>query len=822
MGLLLLSLAACGAAPTSETGTESAAAPGAPGNSAPSIQGIPATQVAASTAYQFQPVASDADGDALTFEIAGKPGWATFEPSTGRISGSPTLSDVGISSTVSISVTDGKARASLAPFTITVLGNPGTPVANRAPTITGTPPSSASAGVLYVFQPSASDADGDSLAFSIQNSPSWATFNTLTGRLSGTPGTTNAGTSGNIVITVSDGKTTTSLSPFSIAVSVVATMPGPAPTPTPSPTQPPASTAYPGYTYSLPTTRPFISLDNYGGISRTSAAYLRLKDQVDDAVTVTNGISPTATYDQLVTALNSGHYGYSAADSVLMFRLSADPKYILQAIRMVDLFVTSENSKIAAGTMPAIGGDSYLEVGPLMEALALTFDYGYERLSPSQRAAWTAYADQAIFNVWNPASARWGNVSRPWSGWSVNDPGNNYFYSFLKATQLWVLASRNSTWMSFLQTQKYTQLVPFFSVLTGGGSREGTGYGTALGSLFENYAYWKSSTGEDLASYSSHARDTIDYWIHATVPTLDYYAPIGDQARSSMPLMFDYQRKLVELAVSLYPATDQGRRGTWWLNRIKVTDGGSGSLSGRMRYNYNFRYDLLPAASTELSPASLAYDTPGVGAFFARSDWSTSASWLQTNVGYYDQSHAHQDQGSFSFFKGTWLAVTSNIYSRSGINQGVDSHNVIRFMAGGSAIAQNESISSKTYTDDGTVLRISASLTPAYSRSASQVSSWLRDFTYDRSQHSLRVADRCAVASGVTPVWQLHVPVLPVRQPDGSYMAGNLRIAPVIPAIPTVTVVDMRAYSSEFEGGYRLELRDPSGGCVFTVDLRAQ
>ncbi len=59
------------------------------------------------------------------------------------------------------------------------LGNPGRP---RSPRIRRT-----------VFTPSANDADGDTLTFTISNRPSWATFNGTTGRLSGTPGASHVG-----------------------------------------------------------------------------------------------------------------------------------------------------------------------------------------------------------------------------------------------------------------------------------------------------------------------------------------------------------------------------------------------------------------------------------------------------------------------------------------------------------------------------------------------------------------------------------------------------------------------------------------------------
>src|SRR4030095_8856881 len=94
---------------------------------------------------------------------------------------------------------------------------------NHAPTISGTPTASVNASAPYTFAPPAPDADGDTLAFIVQNKPAWAAFNTTTGRLSGTPAAADVGTYSNISITVSDGKTSTALSAFAIAVTTVAT-----------------------------------------------------------------------------------------------------------------------------------------------------------------------------------------------------------------------------------------------------------------------------------------------------------------------------------------------------------------------------------------------------------------------------------------------------------------------------------------------------------------------------------------------------------------------------------------------------------------------
>jgi len=87
---------------------------------------------------------------------------------------------------------------------------------NQVPVISGSPVSTLEADGQYSFTPTASDADsGDSLSFSIQNKPAWASFNSATGALTGTASNGNAT---NIIISVSDGTATASLSAFSINV----------------------------------------------------------------------------------------------------------------------------------------------------------------------------------------------------------------------------------------------------------------------------------------------------------------------------------------------------------------------------------------------------------------------------------------------------------------------------------------------------------------------------------------------------------------------------------------------------------------------------
>src|SRR6185295_11052323 len=108
---------------------------------------------------------------------------------------------------------DGTLSAALPAFALQVQAAP-----NRAPTIAGAPGTSAMVGTAYSFQPSASDADNDTLTYSIANKPAWATFSSTTGRLTGTPASANVGTTSGIAISVSDGKVSAALAPFAIQV----------------------------------------------------------------------------------------------------------------------------------------------------------------------------------------------------------------------------------------------------------------------------------------------------------------------------------------------------------------------------------------------------------------------------------------------------------------------------------------------------------------------------------------------------------------------------------------------------------------------------
>jgi len=190
-------------------------------NDAPVISGTPATSVNQDAAYSFTPTASDIDvNDVLTFSISNKPSWASFNTTTGALTGTPTRADVGTTNGIVISVSDGSLSASLSAFNLIVES------VNYPPTITGSPVTTVKPGEMYSFQPSAGDIDGDQLTFSIANKPAWANFNPATGALTGAPLRNHEGLYSNIVISVSDGTASVSLPAFTLRVEAAPTITG--------------------------------------------------------------------------------------------------------------------------------------------------------------------------------------------------------------------------------------------------------------------------------------------------------------------------------------------------------------------------------------------------------------------------------------------------------------------------------------------------------------------------------------------------------------------------------------------------------------------
>ena len=172
-----------------------------PGNDAPVITNPGDQTNTVGDAVSLTIVATDGDGDSLTFSAAGLPTGLSIDNATGEISG--TASTAG-SYSVTVSVDDGTESRS-ASFVWDVVEP------NVAPMVTNPGAQSNNEGDSVSVTISATDGNGDALTYSATGLPSGLSINSNTGEISGVLNYETAG-SYTVTVDVNDGTVTSSVS----------------------------------------------------------------------------------------------------------------------------------------------------------------------------------------------------------------------------------------------------------------------------------------------------------------------------------------------------------------------------------------------------------------------------------------------------------------------------------------------------------------------------------------------------------------------------------------------------------------------------------
>lgn len=539
-------------------------------------------------------------------------------------------------------------------------------------------------------------------------------------------------------------------------------------------------------------------------VDQTGPAFLRFKFYVD-------------------TALSSGGttFALRPIDQTYMFKITGSIMYAQAAIAEVDAIVTAA---AAAGAHPDVASDSYLGAGENIGAVAITYAWANSMLSPTQKTRWKAYVDQCLFNIWNAAIAQWNGLPAPWSNWSTDNPYNNYYYSFIQATMWGALAFDSQaivhdgkTALEYLRTDRLPRLTNAYALIPHGGSYEGTGYGASHLRLFELYQVWHDSNQGDITN--PHMTNSGEFWVYGTMPTMDRFVPIGDQSRISEPWWYDYHRTLV-MEVFHQTTSAQVRNDIGFL--LANLKNGDGTPYDEQQNTYNFRYDMLPHPAGN-APFDLAFFAPEIGFFSTRTDWGRDACALFGLFGRYSESHAHHEQAGFTFFcKGLWLSVPANVWSHSGVHQDEAGKSIVRFFRGTTEIMQKfdetKRVNVTTWAPQANGnLRVVGDVSPIY---ADAGVSWVRIF--DDITGSVTISDSMTLGTGVTSVWQLQVPVLPVIA-GNVVTAGRLRMTVLAPLTPQITTVNMHNLDADYPdtGVYCIQVRGPVGTTSYQVKLDA-
>jgi hypothetical protein len=545
----------------------------------------------------------------------------------------------------------------------------------------------------------------------------------------------------------------------------------------------------------------------------------RLKNQLDTSPV-------TADFKNMVSQQMAGQneYGFQGYFAAYLYLLTGDARYATYAVSFMDAKVAAEEQLISQNMEANVAFDSYLLIGEQIGDLALVYDWCFDHLTDAQKRRWLAYANQAVWNVWNPTKAKWGNTTYSWSGWSIDNPGNNYFSSFLEATQLLGLAAQGDDpmadqWLDQYRNAKVRdELVPTFNMdLQGGGSREGTGYGIEMRRIFKQYDFWQQTTGERIAELTPHTEASFFWIVHATVPTLDRIVTIGDQARESSGALFDDHRDYVQVLTWLFPQAPFAPMGQWYLSHSSVPQ-------ADRPYNLigDLLYQQMGAPQAPLSGLYPAYYSKGTGDVFVRTGWSSDATFMSFIAGPYTESHAHRDQGSFTIFKNEWLAFDEGVLSSSGLRKDEASHNIPSVIAGGTPAMMD-------YGNDGTLVALADNAQYTYLASdtahcyngSGGVTQMEREMLFVKPGTFI-VFDRVQAQSGSQKVWRLNAPVRPTVSGRVATIMGSksrLALTPVLPTGVTPAVVDWHATDSDTDGGFRIDVTATGDGRVYFLNV---
>ena len=163
--------------------------------------------------------------------------------------------------------------------------------------------------------------------------------------------------------------------------------------------------------------------------------------------------------------------------------------------------------------------------------------------------------------------------------------------------------------------------------------------------------------------------------------------------------------------------------------------------------------------------------------------------------------------------------MTENIWSHSGIQQGTEVHNLVRFVKNGTTVRQrSNTVSTMNVLQQGPgpgEVHVTGDMTAAY-QAGSGVNSWQRRLDFTGS--SLLVTDQFSVTSGTQAIFQVNTPVQPVIT-GNTAKAGNLTVRVLQPAGATLTAVNWRNVDSDFLSGWKLEVRGSASNTGFVVEM---
>jgi RHS repeat-associated protein len=158
-------------------------------NHAPQISSAPWSHVVAGNNWVYQVVASDEDGDTLSYSLVDAPRGMSINPLTGLVEWQPRLDQVGQTISMQVRVADARGLSTTQSASLVVQG------VNRPPVFLSIPTPFATVDALYEYSVAAVDPDGHAVRYQLNPllTPSGMTIDENTGVISWTPTSTATG-----------------------------------------------------------------------------------------------------------------------------------------------------------------------------------------------------------------------------------------------------------------------------------------------------------------------------------------------------------------------------------------------------------------------------------------------------------------------------------------------------------------------------------------------------------------------------------------------------------------------------------------------------
>ncbi len=182
-------------------------------NDSPVITSTPSLTATEDVLYAYNVLASDPDGDPISFVLDSGPAGMALNSINGQLRWTPTDANLG-PNPVSLSAHDGQGGVATQDFTIVVTD------VNDAPAIVSAPVLVATEGSLYSYDVDAIDPDDASLMYSLTTAPAGMTVNSATGLIQWTP-TTATPAVNPVTVHVTDGRGGNDSQAFSVTVTNV-------------------------------------------------------------------------------------------------------------------------------------------------------------------------------------------------------------------------------------------------------------------------------------------------------------------------------------------------------------------------------------------------------------------------------------------------------------------------------------------------------------------------------------------------------------------------------------------------------------------------